>query len=186
MSFVVYASPSAYLFLSRSAKTSAGEPPQSPWKVDIPTSVLQSYLSRPEAKDTGVTIASLILEPSSTLSANYNVSEQIPHLGRPKFRLQNTGMLAAFDHTLPIPMHIVSENANGAGKDVWVLDFTDGGRSQGVVVTHTRMREIQQVLDPLGGLGGDMQMPPFPGNWAGLLVSLQIVFAKRSRRSNEL
>lgn len=186
MSFVVYASPSAYLFLSRSAKTSAGEPHQSPWKVDIPTSVLQSYLSRPEAKDTGVTIASLILEPSSTLSANYNVSEQIPHLGRPKFRLQNTGMLAAFDHTLPIPMHIVSENANGAGNDVWVLDFTDGGRSQGVVVTHTRMREIQQVLDPLGGLGGDMQMPPFPGNWAGLLVSLHIVFAKRSRRSNEL
>jgi hypothetical protein len=31
----------------------------------------------------------------------------------------------------------------------WVLDFTDGGETQGVLMSQHRMREIQRVVDPI-------------------------------------
>ena len=177
MSFVVFVSPLAYISLTRSTRLLPNPSSPSSWKIDIPTSVLQNYLSRPAASDSGITVASLVLEPNTLPLNTYN--EQIAHLGgRPKFRLQGTSMLAAFDHTLPTPnappsggpkVPIGSDTVNQR----WVLDFTNGGRSRGIVLTHTRMREIQQVLDPLAALGTDLQMPPFPGSWVGLLVNIR-------------
>ena len=88
-------------------------------------------------------------------------------------------MLSAIDHTLVTPPLVPIEEVNSGmyrTQDVWMLDFTEGGHSSGIVMTHTRMREIQQVVDPLNAGSSmsfaiQMHMPPLPGNWVGLLVS---------------
>ena len=59
-----------------------------------------------------------------------------------------------------------------------IVDFTDGGRSEGIVIPHFRMREIESVLHPMGNapmnhgmqLQGHMPEQFNPGNWISLLV----------------
>ncbi len=55
----------------------------------------------------------------------------------------------------------------------WVLDFTLGGRFPGIVLSQSRMRDIEMILSPLGGMDN---LPPVgilsfqPGSWVSLLV----------------
>ncbi len=56
----------------------------------------------------------------------------------------------------------------------WALDFTAGGKYAGVVVSQSRMREIELVVNPFSGMDqmGDVPMMAFgTGSWIDLLVS---------------
>ena len=181
MSFLVYLSPLAYYALIRPDENDSNrapvrhETPDSYTKLDVPLSVLQHRLSNRQSRPAGATIATLTLKSVSTsLPLPEWRPDQRPNLGRPYFRLPGASVLAALDHYLIAPS---SDNSNNT-RDVWMLDFTDSGRSPGIVMTHSRMREIQQVIDPVnlgGGIGFPMQMhpQPLPGSWIGLLVSFE-------------
>ena len=56
----------------------------------------------------------------------------------------------------------------------WILDFTEGGKYPGVVMSQARMREIEFVLNPFGGENmGEVPMMSFGGgSWLDLLVSV--------------
>jgi hypothetical protein len=59
------------------------------------------------------------------------------------------------------------------GHYVWMLDFTDGGKNPGVVMSQSRMRDIELVVNPLGGIDGlnSVGMISFgTGSWVDLLV----------------
>ena len=59
----------------------------------------------------------------------------------------------------------------------WLLDFTAGGKYPGVVVSQSRMREIELVVNPFGGIDnmGDVPMMSFgTGSWIDLLVSCHL------------
>lgn len=148
-------------------------------KLDVSLPVLRRELTRRRSRPDGAVIASLTLSSVSSNSMPQRRAEQRPNLGRPQFRLPGTSMLSAIDHTLVTPPLVPIEEFNSGmyrTQDVWMLDFTEGGHSPGIVMTHTRMREIQQVIDPLNAGSSmsfaiQMQMPPLPGNWVGLLVS---------------
>ena len=60
------------------------------------------------------------------------------------------------------------------GPYTWVLDFTHGGKQPGVVTSQSRMKEIELVVNPLGGidsLNGVSEMLSFGTvGWIDLLV----------------
>lgn len=166
LSFLVHVSPRAYLTLLRSSSTSVPTLNNNPLLpiLDVPFSHIRSHVAsypRPE----GVTTANLVFATSheSLLTADD------PSMG--------------FDGLSPRP--IFSLVPSGGQKDVYfpqvndktktthgyVLDFTDGGTYPGVVMSQTRMEEIQMVLNPLGSLAEvtNMSMTPF-GSWVDMLV----------------
>lgn len=58
----------------------------------------------------------------------------------------------------------------------WMLDFTDGGKHPGIIMSQTRMRAIEAVVDPLSVSGMDHMagihlMSYGTGSWIDLLVS---------------
>ena len=59
----------------------------------------------------------------------------------------------------------------------WILDFTEGGKYPGVVVSQARVREIELVLNPFGMENmPDASMMSFGGgaaSWVDLLVRLR-------------
>ncbi|KAH8119036.1 hypothetical protein DFH11DRAFT_1686038 [Phellopilus nigrolimitatus] len=185
MSFLVYLSPLAYYTLVCTSQTesSAANPSTQrldPFsKLDVLPSTLHSRLYRMDSRPPGTTIATLALTRVSSLSTGYEPhNEQRPHLGRPHFRLPGTSALASLDHTFPvypnIPLPPAETSINSTGmRDVWMLDFTNGNRSTGIVMTHSRMCEIQQIVNPASAMGRMMQMeiPPLPGSWLGLLIN---------------
>ncbi|KAL5528641.1 hypothetical protein ACEPAF_7777 [Sanghuangporus sanghuang] len=186
MSFLVYTSPLAYYSLlcasrRKDSDLSAFQHDMSEafTKLDIPLPVLREQLTQRRSRPTGTVIATLTLTSISSRLAPQRHAEQRPSLGRPQFRLPGTAILAALDHTLATPPFIPMKDS-GSGtdpmQDVWMLDFTEGGHSSGIVMTHTRMREVQQIIDPLNAGSGmgfaiQMQMPPLPGSWVGLLIN---------------
>ena len=87
---------------------------------------------------------------------------------RPTFILHEAG--AKVDAVFSLPL-----DAPGAVAGYrWFLDFTDGGKCAGVVMSQSRMREIETIVNPLGtGFSPVDTMPilDFPGgSWVDLLV----------------
>lgn len=64
----------------------------------------------------------------------------------------------------------------------WILDFTSGGKYPGIVMSQSRMRDIELVVNPLGGMDNlnSVGMITFgPGSWVDHLVCA--MFYKRER-----
>ncbi|KAF7375971.1 hypothetical protein MSAN_00011700 [Mycena sanguinolenta] len=63
-------------------------------------------------------------------------------------------------------------NENDA-QHVWILDFTHGGKFPGVVVSQSRMREMELVVHPLSGMDAmGLGMMSFgTGSWVALLLN---------------
>ncbi|KAL5523559.1 hypothetical protein ACEPAG_7732 [Sanghuangporus baumii] len=186
LSFLVYTSPLAYYSLLRASRKNNSDlsafqhdMSETFTKLDVPLPVLREQLTQRRSRPTGTVIATLTLTSISNHLAPQRRAEQRPNLGRPQFRLPGTTILAALDHTLVTPPFIpVKDSGPGTDptQDVWMLDFTEGGHSSGIVMTHTRMREVQQIIDPPNAGSGmgfaiQMQMPPLPGSWVGLLIN---------------
>lgn len=148
-------SPLAYLSLLRQKPepdTVQGSPklPQ----LDIPLAALRSSLiPRPK----GVTIATLCLNPTSEAQL-FPASMSMPTFTvRPTFSLVPQG--SELEHVFPQTMDLSSSMSAFNGSDtttqyVWMLDFTDSGKYPGVVMSQSRMRDIELVVNPLGDMVG--------------------------------
>ncbi|KAI0044331.1 hypothetical protein FA95DRAFT_1497228 [Auriscalpium vulgare] len=164
LSFLVHISPLTYLSLKRSAPAVPPVPALPP--IDIPFAHLRTVLgSHPNLR--GATTVTLSLAPVKT-SIRPPPSADIPTLTqRPTFALAPAAV--AFQHTLP-----VSAEAPDSDQHLWTLDFTRGGASRGVVMSQSRMRDIEVVVNPLSQLGhmtNADSMTFGTGSWVDLLLN---------------
>ena len=102
---------------------------------------------------------------------------------RPTFPLVHA--VSELDHSFPqfgdnFGVAVDSHDSNAfSGPYTWVLDFTENGQRPGVVTSQCRMKEIEFVVNPLGGidsLNGVSEMLSFGTmSWVDLLVGLYLL-----------
>ncbi|GLB37276.1 hypothetical protein LshimejAT787_0403270 [Lyophyllum shimeji] len=177
VSFLVHLSPLAYLAL---LKTPANqEPSQDTSKLpqlDIPVHTLRAHIPSVEQ---GVALATLSL-------VNARAGQVFPAaMSMPTFTARPTFPLAPqasdLEHTFPQTLDtsgsmMVTDKANANGQYTWMLDFTNGGKNPGIVMSQARMREIELVVNPLGGIDtlNPVSMMSFgTGSWVDLLLNSQ-------------
>lgn len=172
ISFLTYISTQAYLSLLRSSpspvQASSGSLP-----IDIPLSHLRQQLSvYPRLR--GTTIARLSLAPVSNQS--YPPSISMTSLdSRPTFPLAPG---VDVDHTFPQCVNsdsLIDEagTTESSSQHTWILDFTEAGKYSGVVMSQSRMRDIELVINPFSVMNqmNEVGMMSFgTGSWVDLLV----------------
>ena len=167
VSFLVYTSPLTYLTLLRSSSAAATQSTASHAlpHLDVPFDVLRPMLtSHPRPK--GVTLASLVL----STERNTDTMDIADFSARPTFPLVPSG--PQVDRELPRVTQLPGTLPT-VPSPTWYLDFTEGGRYPGVVLSQTRMREIELLLNPLSGMGQLHGVHPMAfgmGSWLDLLV----------------
>ena len=175
LSFLVYLSPLAYLSLLRTCPKDL--PPltnPSLPALDIPFQHIRTHMaSRPPLP--GATIATLILATEGPIlpSLTSTMIVEVQAL-RPTFILHEAG--SEVDTIFPIPLEPPGTLGQGHR---WFLDFTDGGKHSGVVMSQSRMREIEMIVNPLG-VALDMYLSPitFPmWSWIEMLVCCVFITA---------
>lgn len=173
MSFLLYLSPLTYLALLRTSalpltpQSNDGLP-----KLDIPLTTLRDQLSvHPHPK--GATIATLSLVSTSGINPNAGSVQKIPVDGALPSRPQFTLAQPEIEYTFPqLPAN---------GPHAWILDFTSSGKHTGVLMSQSKMREIECVLDPsgMGDLGGVGMMGFGNGlnrrSWIDMLVRFRSI-----------
>ncbi|KAF8971056.1 hypothetical protein BDZ97DRAFT_1787474 [Flammula alnicola] len=131
VSFLIYLSPLSYLSLSHKAKDFTLK--DSPFE-GLSFSDIKSYLrSLPKAH----------LYPPSMSMPNITA--------RPTFPL--VASASDLDHSFP-QLDSFGMDANSSAPFAWVLDFTAGGKLPGVIMSQSRMKAIELVVNPLGGGDG--------------------------------
>ena len=172
ISFLTYLSPLAYLSVLRNSKGQETDDSFPPLDLTLPQ--LRLSLS---SLNKGVTIATLSLEKLSEAYL-YPSSMSMPNVTtRPTFPLL-PAVSAELDHNLPQFGDsfgvAVDSHDSFSGPYTWVLDFTESGKRPGVVTSQSRMKEIELVVNPLGGidgLNGVSEMLSFGTvSWVDLLV----------------
>ncbi|EMD33592.1 hypothetical protein CERSUDRAFT_141813 [Gelatoporia subvermispora B] len=171
LSFLTYLSPSAYLSLLRS---SASSPPfQDPRlklpRLDVPLSHLRSRFAS-HSLPLGATVASLVLTPQSNVSFLPDSIGMPTLASRPTFPLLPSG--ADVDHELPHISELSAAALTSASR--WVLDFTGDGKYRGVVMSQSRMREVELIVNPFSGMDHINSAPMMSfgtGSWLDLLVN---------------
>jgi hypothetical protein len=173
ISFLVHISPSAYLQLVRKATNQ--KPPTTDFPLDITLADIKKNLA---SIHEGVTIATLHLQElsGSGIQHLYPGSMSIPHVSsRPTFFLSPAA--SEFDHVFPQintdgasinPPGLNSSSESAEAQYRWMLDFTRGGTRRGVVVSQSRMKAIELVVNPLAVGSSDAVAG---GSWIDLLVS---------------
>lgn len=117
----------------------------------------------------GVTIATLVLSSSPGSVSDPSAMDIADLRSRPTFNLVPAG--AQVDRMLP--QQGQSMESSTVASRMWILDFTDGGKYPGVVMSQSRMREIELVVNPLSAMShmGDVPVIAFgSGSWLDLLV----------------
>lgn len=172
VSFLVFASPLTYLTLLRSTSSAVATQNPAPYtlpQLDVPFSVLRPILtSHPRPR--GVTFASLVLSTTDSLPSDPDSMNIADFSTRPTFSFVPSD--PQVDRVLPTVAQLPGSPLSSA-TPAWVLDFTEGGRYPGVVLSQTRMREIELLLNPLSGmdqLHGVHPMAFGMGSWLDLLV----------------
>ncbi|KAJ3518125.1 hypothetical protein NLJ89_g42 [Agrocybe chaxingu] len=172
ISFLTYLSPAAYLSLRRKApitntfKVEDDSPP-----IDFTFNDLQPHIS---SMTKGVTIATLFLDKLSEAHL-YPPSMSMPNItARPSFPLSPSA--SEVDHPFPQQDDFgLHSDSSPPQPYTWVLDFTVGGKKDGVVMSQSRMKAIELVVNPLGGdddLSGVTDMLSFgTGSWVDLLLN---------------
>lgn len=159
VSFLTYLSPQAYLSLLHEAPSKAVDEHASYLDISLPH--LRSNLTNGTK---GATISTLLIKtfPEGHIPLR---SMSIPGLTeRPTFHLGSNRPTA--EHAFPRSTDEVS------GLHIWMLDFTQGGKYPGIVMSQSRMREIELIVNPLSGMEGDSHMLPFrTGSWVDLLLN---------------
>jgi hypothetical protein len=175
LSFLIYIPTRAYLSLlhaSTSFQPVQANPSFLP--IDIPLPRLRQHLSTYPPFG-GATIATLSLHPVPE-KVSYSPSISISAFdSRPTFPLAPFG--TEVDHIFPqiVDLGLSSINGVNAGeKHTWMLDFTQGGKCPGVVMSQSRMRDIELLINPFSAMdqmdtAGIMSFRN--GSWVDLLVS---------------
>jgi hypothetical protein len=102
---------------------------------------------------------------------------------RPTFSLvpQGSELEHVFPQTVDLSSSLPAFDASDAStsQHIWMLDFTDSGKYPGVVMSQSRMRDIELVVNPLGGMVGlnSVGILSFgTRSWVDLLVCLQLLY----------
>jgi hypothetical protein len=180
ISFLIYTSPLAYLSLLRqNSPATFRERPNLP-QLDIPLSALRRWLI---PQPNGVTVATLCLTPTSVAQL-FPASMSMPTLTtRPTFSLVPHG--SELEHVFPQTLDSSSsipafEYSDAISQHIWTLDFTASGKYPGIVISQSRMRDIELVVNPLGGMGGINSVGGMLSfgtrSWVDLLVCVQLLF----------
>jgi hypothetical protein len=173
-------SPLAYLSLLRQdSPAPVRESPNLP-QFDISLNALRRWLI---PQPNGVTVATLCLTPTSVAQL-FNASMSMPTLTtRPTFSLVPHG--SELEHVFPQTVDSSSsippfEYSDTISQHIWILDFTDSGKYPGIVMSQSRMRDIELVVNPFGGMGGINSVGGMLSfgtrSWVDLLVRVQIFF----------
>jgi len=173
ISFLAYLSPLAYLILARNTTHQSMDDDEGP-PLDLSISSLKHRLN---SITTGVTFATLYVEKLSEAHL-YPPSMSMPNVtARPTFPLVSSA--SDFDHPFPqldgFGIEVTSQDQTPQLEPyAWVLDFTDGGNRPGVVMSQSRMKAIELVVNPLGGGDGLSNVTDIlsfgTGSWVDLLV----------------
>ncbi|KAH9890615.1 hypothetical protein C8Q73DRAFT_704992 [Cubamyces lactineus] len=168
ISFLTYLSPLAYLTLLRT-----GSPPKFTTshlpKLDISFNHLRTALTS-HPRPPGATLATLFLSPTAP-PAYHADSMSMSALDT---RLSSSAVpnAAEMEHVFP-----AAREAQGpqGQQFTWILDFTDGGKHPGVVMSKSRMHDIEVVVNPFSGLDHieSGQMSYGTGSWVDLLLNPQ-------------
>lgn len=150
------------------SSTSSPSTPSSPSlpKLDIPFSLIRAYAGR-RPRPAGLTTVHLVLTPSGDAAFAGGESP----VGMEALAVRPTFPLAPWDEQKDVYFPALAGAHKGAHG--YVLDFTDGGAAPGVVMSQSRMKEIEMVLNPFGGM--ESQVPIMgttaPQSWVDMLVS---------------
>ncbi|KAI4526160.1 hypothetical protein K525DRAFT_189837 [Schizophyllum commune Loenen D] len=163
VSFLAHISPRAYLTMLRD--TGVTIPDHASWpQFDIPQMQVRHYVSKGGAE--GMTAATLRLVRCDYPSLV--PAEVMPFTERPTFALSPGKAESEYAFPTPVP-------PRGQERYQWVLDFTDGGRSDGVVMSQTRMRDLELLINPESGMDASLDavgMVAFAeGSWVDLLLN---------------
>ncbi|TFY74484.1 hypothetical protein EWM64_g9528 [Hericium alpestre] len=171
LAFLTYLSPLAYLTLLRSAPSVSNSFSSSLPSFDIPImhvrSILSSHAGLP---GTSLALLTLLELPADAVSLRSPPSAELSSLStRPTFPL--FPVPPEFDQSFPLPL-LPSPDSQYA----WILDFTNAGRTPGMVMTQGRMQEIENVVNPLSGIAGNdvhAGIGGVPGgrDWVDLLLN---------------
>ncbi|KAI0342145.1 hypothetical protein BDW22DRAFT_1407766 [Trametopsis cervina] len=171
LSFLIHVSPKAYLTMLRyPTEASASTPATHLPRLDIPFTSIRSY-SGAYPRMPGIAVASLVLCPGSS-----RVPQQPEDLAMDVLATRPTFPLA------PVPVEAgdhfaVASTVDGQtpGEQRYFLDFTDGSRSRGIVMSQTRMHEIETVIHPLSGMDQMDGVQPLmhfaSGSWIDMLLN---------------
>ncbi|KAK1229192.1 hypothetical protein PQX77_007764 [Marasmius sp. AFHP31] len=173
LSFLVHISPLVYLTSLRKFPVTASEGDANGLQLDISLPKLRSYLSE---YPKGATVCRLVLsQPIET------------HLFEPSMSMANTtpGTTFPLADSGSDPEHIFPQldtSASSLGtalnespsRNIWMLDFTADGKSPGVVMSQSRMRDVELVINPLSSMQtlNPVGLLSFgSGSWVDLLLS---------------
>ena len=162
-------------------------PDHASWpQFDIPQMQVRHYVSKGGAE--GMTAATLRLVRCDYPSLV--PAEVMPFTERPTFAL-SPGK-AESEYAFPTVESAPEADdpmgeavaASGQERYQWVLDFTDGGRSDGVVMSQTRMRDLELLINPESGIDASLDTVGIvafaEGSWVDLLVSTPEFLSDRS------
>lgn len=162
----MYLSPLSYLTLHRASPAPGLSTDSKLPGLDISFNVLRKHLSNPSGCS-GTTIATLCLAPPGTLRPPF--VQVLPTSSfRPTFPLDDSGS------TLTFVFPQVEESSTTHDSPMWTLDFTDGGRRRGVVMTQSGMHEVEHALNPMSGFDPGRYRIGM-NSWLDLLVGLPSV-----------
>lgn len=159
LSFLTFLSPRAYLSILRSmppSQTSQANSNSNLPILDVPFIHLRECLSG-QRQPSGVTIATLSLSSSSRSQARGHEQDSYSIQIDGDATEQPTFLLAKPEIEYTFPQLPQTPNAATSSEEThyaWALDFTSSGRHRGVVMSQSRMREIECVVDP--GSASDM------------------------------
>ncbi|CAL1706810.1 unnamed protein product [Somion occarium] len=170
ISFLVHLSPLSYLSLLRTPITNRDVSPRTTLPpLDIPFPIIRSQATS-HPRPPGTTSATLVLATTPSPLLPLDPTMQALQ-GRPSFPLEPEG--AKFDSILPEVAEPIDSPEFGK-TNRWYLDFTEGGKYRGVVMSQSRMRDIEHLVNPLGTLD-DIEpvsvMPVGLGSWVDLIVN---------------
>lgn len=172
ISFLTYLSPLAYLKLLRTAPTSPAEAAHLP-KLDVSFQHFRKFLTS-HPRSHGVTTATLYLSPTAP-PAYHADSMSMSALDT---RSSSTLVPSAADMEHVFPAAREAQGPQGQ-QFTWLLDFTEGGKYPGVVMSQSRMHEIELAVNPFGAMDHlqSVQMLPFgSGSWVDLLVCVSALW----------
>lgn len=165
VTFLTYMSPLAYLKLLRTSPKSTTDADHLP-KLDVPFQHLRSSLTF-HPRPPGVTTATLLLSPTAP-PAYHADSMSMSALDT---RSSSTLVPSAADMEHIFPAGREAQGPQGQ-QFTWLLDFTEGGKYPGVVMSRSRMHEIELVVNPFSSFDQNTQSVSMfgTGSWVDLLV----------------
>lgn len=152
--------------------TTASSIPSNPFlpPIDVSFSNVRSFVGDHPRK-AGVTIAELVLTSEGPQNPDKSSDLDMDGLSaRPTFPLVPSG--SGPNMVFPSAPELKGKDAKRAR---FVLDFTDGGKYPGVVMSQSRMREVETIVNPLASLEqiNNLPLTTFGStSWVDLLVSV--------------